>query len=81
MKKNNILKDKVKRIKSLFRNFKRTWKFVKEERSKLIVCLILSGILCLISAITPLLSAKLLLNLTEGLLDNLLKVAFFILIV
>ena len=81
MKKNNILKDKVKRIKSLFRNFKRTWKFVKEEKSKLVVCLILSGILCLISAITPLLSAKLLLNLTEGLLDNLLKVAFFILIV
>ena len=81
MKKKNILKDKVKRIKALFRNFKRTWKFVKEERSKLIVCLILSGILCLISAITPLLSAKLLLNLTEGLLDNLLKVAFFILIV
>lgn len=81
MGKKNSIKNKMKQVGSIFRNFKRTWKYVKEERGKLIICLILSGILCLISAINPLFSAKLLLNLTDGVLDNLLKVAFFVFIV
>lgn len=67
--------------KNLFRNFKKTWNFIKEERLRLILCLIFSFLLCLVSAINPLLSAQLLLNLTDGMLDNLLKVAIFVFVV
>ena len=65
----------------IFRNVKKTWNYVKSERIRLIICLVLSLFLCLISSITPFLSAKLLLNLTDNLLDNLLSVAILVFIV
>ena len=66
---------------NIFRNVKKTWKYVKEERFRLIICLVFSFLLCIVSAITPLLSAKLLLNLTDGLLENLFKVAVYVFVV
>jgi len=70
-----------KKKENIFRNIKKTWKYVKEERVRLIICLIFSFFLCIVSAITPLLSAKLLLNLTDGLLENLFRVAVYVFIV
>ena len=74
-------RNKMKSISNTFRNLKKTWSFVKEEKRKLIICIVLSGLLSLIGAITPLVSARLLLNLTEGLLDKLFRIALFLFII
>lgn len=74
-------RNKMKSISNTFRNLKKTWSFVKEEKRKLIICIVLSGLLSLIGAITPLISARLLLNLTEGLLDKLFRIALFLFII
>lgn len=68
-------------MKTIFFNLKRSWKHIKEGRWRLFVCLILSLFLCIISLITPLLSAKLLLNLTGNLINELIMLAFFMMIV
>lgn len=68
-------------IKTIIYNLKKSWKYIKKGRWKLFICLILSFFLCLISLVTPLLSAKLLLNLTGNLMNELLNLAFFIMIV
>jgi ABC-type multidrug transport system, ATPase and permease components len=68
-------------MKSIFYNLKRSWKYIKEGKGKLFTCLVLSLFLCLISLVTPLLSAKLLLNLTGNLMNELMILAFFIMIV
>ena len=47
----------------------------------MIICGVFSLFICLCSVITPLLSAQMLLYLTDGLLEQLLGVAFFIFIV
>ncbi len=68
-------------LKSILNNFKNTWKFVKEDKKYLILFLIFSLILCGISVITPLLSAKMLLFLTNGLFKDLIKISLIILVV
>ncbi len=68
-------------LKSILNNFKNTWKFVKEDKKYLIFFLIFSLILCGISVITPLLSAKMLLFLTNGLFKDLINIALIILVV
>ena len=68
-------------LKSILNNFKNTWKFVKEDKKYLILFLIFSLILCGISVITPLLSAKMLLFLTNGLFKDLINIALIILVV
>ena len=65
-------------IKSLLRNFKRSWKYVKKEKGRLFGCIFLSLLLCVLSVIMPILSAKLLLSLTDGLFEQLLSMAIFI---
>ncbi len=68
-------------LKSILNNFKNTWKFVKKDKKYLILFLIFSLILCGISVITPLLSAKMLLFLTNGLFKDLIKISLIILVV
>ena len=68
-------------LKSILNNFKNTWKFVKEDKKYIILFLIFSLILCGISVITPLLSAKMLLFLTNGLFKDLIKISLIILVV
>ena len=68
-------------LKNILINFKKTWKFVKEDKKYIILFLIFSLILCGISVITPLLSAKMLLYLTDGMFKELLTITIMVLIV
>ena len=68
-------------IKSTFKNLKKTYKFVKNNKKSLILCIILSVLSLPISILTPILSAKLLLNLNNGLYESLLRIAAFLFIV
>lgn len=62
-------------------NFKMSWYFIKKQKKIIIPMLILSIILSLIGVLTPILSAKLLLNLSNKALDKLLNIALFIFLV
>ena len=68
-------------IKNTFKNLKKTYKFVKNNKKSLILCIILSVLSLPISILTPILSAKLLLNLNNGLYESLLRIAAFLFIV
>ena len=68
-------------IKSTFKNLKRSYKFVKNNKKSLILCLIFSVLSLPISILTPILSARLLLNLNEGLYESLLRIAAFLFVV
>ncbi len=68
-------------LKNILINFKKTWKFVKEDKKYIILFLIFSLVLCGISVITPLLSAKMLLYLTDGMFKELLTITIMVLIV
>ena len=75
-------KDKIKKnYNETKANLKMTWSFVKEEKKSMFLLLIINIILSLIGVLLPVLSAKRLLNLTNGLFDELLKVVIFISIV
>ena len=68
-------------LKNILINFKKTWRFVKEDKKYIILFLIFSLVLCGISVITPLLSAKMLLYLTDGMFKELLTITIMVLIV
>ena len=72
-------KDK-KKFNGVFRNIKKSWRFVKKEKNRLFICLFFSLILCGMSVLAPVFSAKMLLNITDGLFIELLYVAFVVLI-
>lgn len=72
------IKENIKETKT---NLAMSWHFIKKRKSNLIFITILSIFLSLISVITPILSAKLLLKLSNGELNELLKVSIFIFIV
>ena len=75
-------KDKIKKnYNETKANLKMTWSFVKEEKKSMFLLLIINIIISLIGVLLPVLSAKRLLNLTNGLFDELLKVVIFISIV
>lgn len=63
------------------RNLKMSWNFVKKRKKSLVIMIILSALISIISVIVPVLSAKLLLNLSNGNLSDLILVAIFIFIV
>jgi len=73
MKKNNN-----RNLKGIFRNIKRSWRFVKKEKIRLFICLFLSLVLCVMSVIAPIFSADMLLSITDGLFANLLNVALIV---
>lgn len=68
-----------KKYKDIFRNIKKSWKYVKEEKKRLFICLFFSVLLCVMSVIAPMFSAKMLLSITDGLFNTLLAVALFVL--
>jgi len=69
-----------KKFKGIFRNIKKSWKFVKEEKKRLFICLFFSVLLCGMSVLAPIFSAKMLLSITDGLYMTLLAVALFVLL-
>ncbi len=72
----------MKKIKNNFKelktNLKMSWYFVREEKLYFIILVILSLMLAGLSFIIPMLSAQLLLKLTDGLLKDLMLVAIII---
>jgi len=75
------MKEENKKLNGVFRNLIKCWKIVKDSKKTMFIGFLFSLLLCIISAIIPLLSAKLLLNLTDGLFDSLIKAALFIFII
>ncbi len=73
------MQQKVK-ISDIFKNIKTTWKYAKKYKKYLIGYFILMLFLIAISVVVPLLSAKLILNITDNLLDKVLIVALAIFI-
>ena len=65
-------------FKSIWRNLKKSWVFIKDEKKYLILFLVFSVCLSAVSVITPLLSAQMLIYLTDGLFENLLVIALVI---
>ena len=68
------------KYKDIFRNIKKSWKYVKEEKKRLFICLFFSVLLCGMSVLAPVFSAKMLLSITDGMYMTLLAVALFVLI-
>lgn len=62
-------------------NLKKAYKYAKKQKKEFILYFLANVILCILGAIIPLLSAKQLLKITDGLLNQLLSISFFILIV
>ena len=74
-------KSQTTKRKELKRNLKLVLKYAKKNKGKLYLYCIFNIILTIIGAITPLISAKQLLKLTNGLLDQLLQFSLLILII
>lgn len=68
-------------FKETFKNLKRSWKYAKNQKTNLIFYIIVSIIMCGISVITPILSAKLIVNVTNGLFKDLIVIAIIIFLV
>lgn len=62
-------------------NMKMSWYFIKNEKKTLFIMTIFTIVLSLISIVIPILSAKIMLNLTGGIFDELLKFSVFMFIV
>lgn len=62
-------------------NMKMSWYFIKGEKKKLIIMLMITIALSLISVIIPILSAKIMLNLTGGIFNELIKFSIFMFII
>ena len=74
-------KNKKINLKETLTAFKKTWKYAKNYKKYLFLFIILSILMVGIGIITPLLSAKLLLNMTNSLLNKVIFVAGMILFV
>lgn len=72
-------KSQTTKRKELKRNLKLVLKYAKKNKGKLYLYCIFNIVLTIIGAITPLISAKQLLKLTNGLLDQLLQFSLLIL--
>lgn len=56
---------------NFFRNIKKTWQYIKEAKWNLVGYAIVSIIEAIIGAILPLISAKIILNITDGVMEQL----------
>ena len=59
-------------------NFKKVWQYVKKKKGLLIINIFLNIIYCAVCIIIPLISAKIILNITSGLFDELLITAIML---
>ena len=65
---------------NFFKNVKRTWKYIKPAKGKLIGYASVSIIEAIIGAILPLVGAKVILNITSGVINQLIFSAFLVLV-
>lgn len=66
---------------SFIKNIKKTWPYIKEAKKNLIIYASVSIIEAIIGAIIPLVAAKVILNITNGLIEQLILSALVVLIV
>lgn len=66
---------------NFFRNIKKTWKFIKDCKSNLIGYASVSIVEAIIGAVLPLISVKIILNITDGLMTQLILSALSVLII
>ena len=65
-------------MKELFKNLKFAWKYVKGQKSKIILLAIIGLFLAVIGVVLPILSARLIVYLTSNELLQLLSIAFVV---
>ncbi len=65
-------------MKETLKNLKRSWKFVENQKKRMIVYLVLTIILVAISVIVPLLTANLLIAITDGIIGTIISVTLII---
>ncbi len=75
------MEKKDKKDYSLWRNLKLSFKYAKNQKKEFILYFIFNVMLAIIGAVAPLLSAKQLLKITDGLLNELLIISLMILII
>ena len=68
-------------FKDTLKNFKKSWKYIKNQKFYLIMCLIFSMMLTVIGVIVPLFSAKILINITGSNFEELIIVAVVVLFI
>ena len=68
------------KVKDIFRNIKKSWRFVRKEKKRLFLCLFFSLVLCGMSVLVPFFSAKMLLSITDGLFGILLGISLLVMI-
>ena len=68
-------------MRELIKNLKFVWKYAKSEKSKIIFMIILSLISIAVSIISPILSAKVIVELTSNNFNRIILIAFVILVV
>jgi len=78
VKNKKITKDDIKKT---ITNLKKSYKFVKNNKKNLIACIIISILNIPVSIISPILSARIILDLNGEIYHDLLRVATFILVV
>lgn len=71
-------KKKEKKVNETLGNLVKCWNLLGSGKWKIIFCIVLTLFLSLITAITPLLSAQLILKVTSGLMEELVLLAFFV---
>ncbi len=71
----------MKELKETINNLKKSWKFVRNQKQKMILYLILILITVVISVVVPLLAANLILGITGGIIIDIIKIAVIIFLV
>ena len=66
---------------SFFKNAKKMWPYIKDSKKYLILYLVVSIIEAIIGAIIPLVSAKVILNITNGIIDQLIFASLTVLLI
>lgn len=66
---------KNKEKSNFWKNVKKTWKYIKDAKANLVCYAVVSVIEAIIGAILPLISAKIILNITDGLMSQLILTA------
>ena len=68
-------------FKTTLKNIKKSYKFVKNNKKSMIICILVSVLGIPVSILSPILSARLLLDLNGSLYEDLLRVAAFLFVV
>ena len=66
---------------SFIKNIKKMWPYIKDSKNSLILYVFVSIIEAIIGAVIPLVSAKVILNITNGIMDQLILSALLVFVI